>query len=32
VTYDTKKSNPEAIKKALAEEGFPVEGELEIIK
>jgi len=32
VTFDTKKSNPEDIKKALADGGFPVEGEPETIE
>ena len=32
VTFDDKKSNLEAIKKALTDGGFPVEGEPEIIK
>jgi len=32
VTFDDTKSNLEAIKKALADGGFPVEGETEIIK
>ena len=32
VTFDDKKSNLEAMKKALADGGFPVEGEPEIIK
>jgi len=32
VTFDDKKSNLEAIKKALTDGGFPIEGEPEIIK
>ena len=32
VTFDDKKSSLEAIKKALADGGFPIEGEPEIIK
>ena len=32
VRFDDSKSNPAAIKKALADGGFPVEGEPEIIK
>ena len=32
VTFDTKKTDVEAIKKALADGGFPVEGEPQVIK
>ena len=32
VTFDNEKTNIEAMKKALADGGFPVEGEPQIIK